>query len=190
MYDNLPVHTWPLGAMLNVRMRPAPATAHSIMAPVHRSSAPARLRLPHVPWRRGWLLLQVLGLLALAQLAVRRLPFRRLAPLLGTPTPLPAPPAGLTPAQRVHAEEIAWAIAAVGPRTPWRSHCLPQALAARWLLARRHIPATLYLGAALLPPSAPGAAGAPFFAGHAWLCCGSCCVTGGPQRFAPLAAYT
>jgi hypothetical protein len=66
---------------------------------------------------------------------------------------------------------VAWAIAAVAPRVPWRADCLPQALAAdRWL--RRHgVVPDFYLG--VIKPK-HGALEA-----HAWLSCNGRPITGG-----------
>ena len=126
-------------------------------------------------WADRWLLVQVFVLLGVARLALRLIPFRRLAQRLGslqTETPPDAPPDHLALARRV-----ALALARVSPYTPWRSNCFPQALAARYWLHRRRIPTTLYLGVALHKP-----AGAPDveMTAHAWLRCGPLIVTGGP----------
>ncbi|NCC31521.1 MAG: lasso peptide biosynthesis B2 protein, partial [Chloroflexia bacterium] len=108
----------------------------------------AKLRkLVALSWADRWLLVEVFVLLGLARLALRVVPFRRLARALGTlhvETPTEAPPEHLAQARRV-----GLAIARVHRLTPWTSNCFPQALAARSWLARRHIPTTLYLGVAL-----------------------------------------
>lgn len=69
---------------------------------------------------------------------------------------------------------LAWrvsgAIDTISPYTPFKATCLVQALAAKWLLDRRSVPNTLYLGVHKL--------GAGFGA-HAWLNVGFETVTGG-----------
>lgn len=75
-------------------------------------------------------------------------------------------------AHLVVARSIGWAIHATARRLPWRPVCLPQALTAQWMLRRRGIPATLYLGVA------PGAR----YDAHAWVRAGALIVTGGPRR--------
>lgn len=134
-----------------------------------------RLRqLTALPWADRWLLVQVIFLLGVARLALRLIPFRRLARRLGplqTETPPDAPPEHLAQARR-----IGLAIARVSPHTPWTSNCFPQALAAKYWLRRRRIPATLYLGVALHRSDASSASQ---MAAHAWLRCGPLMVTGG-----------
>ena len=137
-------------------------------------------------WADRWLLLQVFALLGIAKLALRLIPFRRLARSLGplqTETPPTAPPDHLVQAQR-----IALAVARVSPHTPWTSNCFPQALVAKYWLRQRRIPATLYLGVALnkSEPSAPTEMEA-----HAWLRCGAFIVTGesGHARFTVVACF-
>ncbi len=144
---------------------------------MQRSNAhyPALRKLASLSWADRWLLVQLLVLLGVARLALRIVPFRRLARHLDplqAETPPDAPPDHLAQARRV-----GLAIARVSPYTPWTSNCFPQALAAKYWLGRRGIPATLYLGVALhkaadFPRSEMIA--------HAWLRCGPLLVTGGP----------
>ena len=70
----------------------------------------------------------------------------------------------------------------VGRYTPWRSLCLEQALAARWLLWRRGLPTTLHLGVAKQGDQ---------LTAHAWLECDGVLVTGarGMARFTPLVHF-
>ncbi|MCB0148903.1 MAG: lasso peptide biosynthesis B2 protein, partial [Caldilineaceae bacterium] len=80
-------------------------------------------------WADRWLLVEVFALLGAAWLALRLIPFRRLARRLGplqSETSLEALPDQLDQARRV-----GLAIARVAPRTPWESNCFPQALAAK-----------------------------------------------------------
>jgi len=69
---------------------------------------------------------------------------------------------------------LSWAIGAAAVRVPWRSDCLPQAMAAdRWL--RRHgLQPRFFVGIA---KAADGQLEA-----HAWLQCHSIVVTGGISR--------
>jgi len=69
---------------------------------------------------------------------------------------------------------IGWAIRVIAGRTPWRSMCLEQAIAAKVMLRRRRVPNTLYLGVARGP-----SAGEPPMIAHAWLRSGTVQVTGG-----------
>ena len=142
-------------------------------APPH--SLFTRLRkLAALSWADRWLLVQVFCLLGVARLALRVIPFCRLARYLGplqTETPPDAPPEHLGQARR-----IGLAIARISPYTPWMSSCFPQALVAKFWLGRRGIPTTLYLGVALGKND-----GSPRseMTAHAWLRCGPLLVTGG-----------
>ena len=124
--------------------------------------------------QESWLLAQVFFLLGVARLALRVIPFRRLARHLGplqAETPPDAPPEHLTQARRV-----GLAIARVNPSMPWTSNCFPQALVAKYWLGRRYIPTTLYLGIALNKTD-----GSPTseMTAHAWLRCGPLLVADG-----------
>lgn len=80
---------------------------------------------------------------------------------------------------------VRWAVHGVAARTPWTSNCLPQALAAKYMLARRGLLSTLYVGAAF--------SGRDALKAHAWLRCGDVPVTGGrnnEQWFGAIVAYT
>jgi hypothetical protein len=153
------------------------------MATMRRgSSASAAGRLVALPWRDRALLLEAGTLLALARLVVLLVPFRLTSRLLGhrmAETPRDELP-GTDRLQR-----MTWAIGAVAARTPWRSKCLEQALAAKVMLRARGIPSTLYLGVA----RSDGATG-PFDA-HAWLRSGTIHVTGGQDvtRYAVVASF-
>lgn len=121
------------------------------------------------PWRDRWLLVHVYVLLGLARLAVKIIPFPVLAKHLGTqaiesPTQVPKP-------HLLEAQRVAWAVSAASRRTPWQSNCFPQAIAAKYLLRRRGISSTLYLGAAFKTRTELEA--------HAWVRCGQFYVTGG-----------
>ncbi len=136
----------------------------------------ARMRkIAALSWTDRWLLLQVFLLLGVARIAIRAVPFRRLARHLG---PLQVEtPAEASPEHLAQARRIGSAIARVSPHTPWQSTCLPQALAAKLWLRHQSIPSTLYLGVAL-----PGLAGDTGIEAHAWLRCGPLIVTGGRGR--------
>ena len=151
------------------------------MTSAPRPNLLARLRA--CSWRDRGLLLEALLVLAAARAAILLVPFRRLTPLLG-PARTQAQTAP-TPTQAAHARRIGWAIAAIAPRTPWRSNCLTQAVAATALLRRRHIPSTLYLGVAKSAEQ-PDALTA-----HAWVRCGEHTITGGagPLYFTILSTF-
>jgi len=147
---------------------------------MQQRSISVRLRkLAALSWADRWLLAQVFVLLGAAWLALRVVPFRRLARHLGpfqAETPAEAPPEHLAQARR-----IAQAIARVSPYTPWTSNCFPQALVAKFWLRRRGIPSTLYLGV-LLTKAETDPDVLAGMAAHAWLRCGPLLVTGGQDH--------
>jgi hypothetical protein len=128
------------------------------------------------------LLVESLVALCATRVVVLLLPFRRVARALGQVGA--EGPAETLPGQRDTARRIGWAVTAVARRVPLDAPCLTQAIAAWWMLKRRHIPGTVYFGVG----SAPGRQGRPAF--HAWLRCGSIFPTGGDgQGFKTLTTF-
>ena len=126
-------------------------------------------------WRRRSrteriLLLEAFVFLGVARLGVLILPFRRLAGSLGGH--MKVADANVSPADLRRARMVGGAVRSAANYTPWESVCLPQAVAARWMLKRRRIPATLYLGVAK-DLTDPGT-----LAAHAWVSCGPVILTG------------
>jgi adenylylsulfate kinase len=127
------------------------------------------------------LLVQAAVLLGLARLAINTVSFARLTRHFG--------PSGVESASEAtgpeldEARRVAWAVHTAGRHTPWKSNCLPSALAAKFLLGRRGIASTLYLGAAFKARTELEA--------HAWLRCGPLYVTGGAGqlRFGTVAVF-
>jgi len=107
---------------------------------------------------------------ALARIAVFVLPFRWIAPRLGTPMAETAPT--LTDEQTEQVRLVAWALEVTHRELPRLGGCLPQAIAAKIMLRRRGVPSTLYLGVRRKDD----------LEAHAWLRCGNVVLTGGPQR--------
>jgi transglutaminase-like putative cysteine protease len=132
-------------------------------------------RYARISRARKMLLWEALAALAIAQLAMASLPFRRIAAWLGTPGA--ETPATATAEEMRVAQEIGWAVGALARRVPWDGRCLAQALAATGMLRRRGLEGTVSFGA-----RRGESAG---FDAHAWLRLGSCMVTGGPghERF-------
>ncbi len=128
-------------------------------------------------WRRRTrverlLLLEAFVLLGFARLMVLAIPFRWLAGSLGKRMGESGTQVGESDLQ--HARMIGQAIRSAANNAPWVSVCLPQAVAAQWMLKHRHIPATLYLGVA------KDEAKPEKLAAHAWLRCGDLILTGAP----------
>lgn len=74
------------------------------------------------------------------------------------------------------------AVGSASRHTPWKSNCLPQAVAAMRMLKKRGLCATLYLGLRRGPDGG--------LAAHAWLRCGDVYVTGGSSpRFTVVGTF-
>ena len=127
-------------------------------------------------WRRRsrverLLLIEAFLLLGIARLAVLALPFKRLAVSLGRH--MNEADAQISTTDLNRARQVGQAVRSAVNYTPWESVCLPQAVAAQWMLKRRHIAGTLYLGMAK-DETRPEK-----LAAHAWLRCGGLILTGG-----------
>ena len=125
--------------------------------------------------RQRLLVLEAALWLGLSRLALLILPFGRIAPWLQR-----APDSGARAGATVLAVRQAVAVAA--RNVPWNAVCLPQAMAAKAMLARRGQGSALHLGA--------GKAGGELTA-HAWLEAGGEIVVGeaGIADMAPLARF-
>jgi len=134
-------------------------------------------------WRDRWLLARTTLALALAQVAVRRLPFRVAARALRLREGTVAP--GIDTSQAKRAARIGATVAVVASYLPWRTTCLVEALAAAALLRLEGIDTTLSLGVARDDfPSRDLTA-------HAWLSYGPLVITGASEqaRYATLASF-
>lgn len=130
------------------------------------------------------LLLEAFILLGAARSCVLLFPMKWLVKTLGNhmkddQTPL-APKAVET------ARMVGRTVRSAAAWTPWESACLPQAVAAKWMLKRRRIPATVYLGV-MKDETKPEK-----MAAHAWLRCGGLILTGagGHQRFTVVSTFS
>ena len=133
------------------------------------------LKKTYAKWRRRsqterMMLLEAFLLLALARMGVLILPFRWLAKSLGDH--MTEADASIQPADLQLARMIGWAVRSAANYTPWESVCLPQAVAAKWMLKRRSFPGTLYLGV-MKDETKPEK-----LAAHAWVRCGQLILTG------------
>lgn len=136
--------------------------------------------------------------LGLSRALILAVPFRTLAPRLGTTQGTAAHVPLLTPAQEARARAIGRTIRLAARYTPWTSNCFPQAVVARTMLGMHGIPYAIHFG--LMPESRAGAGtsepaerpqssatpapapAAPRSAGmraHAWVVAGRVPVTGG-----------
>lgn len=136
-------------------------------------------RLWRLPRSAKWLACELLLELAWLSLALRLVHFRRLAPLLGRQ-------GAQTPGEHPDQDHpTVLRVAGYTPRLasllPWRCACLPQAMAAKRVLARRGYPSTLYLGVRKDDT----------LEAHAWLRYGSRIVTGKREMpsFTPISSF-
>jgi Transglutaminase-like superfamily len=118
--------------------------------------------------------------LGLARFLILLVPFRRIAPWLqrkprGSERP--------TAPDRALAGNVRRAVTTAAHHVPWNAVCLPQAMAAKFMLARRGFDSTLHLGVARK--------GANDLIAHAWLEAGSAIVVGerGVDRVTPVARF-
>ncbi len=129
------------------------------------------------------LLLEAFALLGMARLMVLLTPFRFLARTLGKH--MAETPAAVDSASSRSANLVGQAVRSAAGNTPWQSVCLPQAVTGQWMLKRRNIPATLYLGVKKSPESPDK------LAAHAWLRCGGKILTGaeGHRQFTVVSTF-
>jgi len=119
--------------------------------------------------------------LGISRLALRVMPFKRIAPMLGTHM------AG-SAENDVHGDRetelsIARAILTMSRYLPWECKCLVQAISGKMMLRRRKISSTLYLGVAKKEDGDVNA--------HAWLRVGTTVIIGGGglERFAVVSTF-
>ncbi|MBK6454749.1 MAG: lasso peptide biosynthesis B2 protein [Gemmatimonadetes bacterium] len=136
-------------------------------------------RLARLPAPERGALLSAVAWCCAASLVLKLLPFRRVADRLGRHMAESA--AEPDPARRTEVRRIGWAVATAARHLPWKPVCLPQAVAAQWMLRRIGIPSTLYLG---IDPNGN-------YDAHAWVRAGAEIVTGGPsiQRYAVVSTF-
>ena len=132
-------------------------------------------RFLQMPNRQRLLLLEAALFLGLARLALLALPFGRIAPWLQR-----SPDSGAGDTATVLA--VGQAVAIAARNVPWNAVCLPQAMAAKAMLARRGQGSALHLGAARAGDG---------LTAHAWLVAGGEVVVGeaGIAEVAPLARF-
>jgi transglutaminase superfamily protein len=146
-------------------------------------------------WRDRALVAESVAMLALARLLVTTTPRKRLAARMGgvpaneTDSPLSSgsPSGGPCPSSPLRSEQdftgvrVGAMLERAARTTWWRSMCLEKALAGKWMLRRRGIASTMYVGVAKH--------GTEFIA-HAWLVGEGQTLTGaGKTVYATLAAF-
>jgi hypothetical protein len=119
--------------------------------------------IARMPWRERGLVAEAALMLALARLVVLTVPFRFVASWLRR-----APETAICDQRLTRAVGVAVTIAA--RNVPWNAVCLPQAMAAKIMLARRGCGSALHLGLGF------GSDGKMI--AHAWLVAGGRIVVG------------
>lgn len=117
------------------------------------------------------LFMEAWTLLATARLMVLLIPFRFIAPLLGKNVPAGEYPVQL-PGDNKLQQQLSLAISRAVYRSPWRTKCLEQAIAAKIMLKYRRISSTVFFG--INKPDQHTLINA-----HTWLVSGGLIVTGG-----------
>lgn len=160
-----------------------------LLAKVRRHVVRLR-RLLRRPIADQWLVLQAFVLLGISRWQIRRHGLKSVQQHLGARMLESAH--DLTRAHAAEAERIGWAVTNVSIYTPWISNCFPQATAAKRLLDRRGIDATVYFGVSLEENVAERERFATEgFAAHSWTRSGEIILTGaaGLEAFKPIVWY-
>ena len=145
-------------------------------------------RFAQVDRHRRLLVIEAVACLLAARLALTFISFPRLARRLGTFVPPNDPRAAPSPVtarpERLHlAQQIGWAVTRAARHVPFKAVCLPQAMAAQFMLRRRGVTSVMHFGAARGREKPLDA--------HAWLEAAGVEVTGYPvdRRFAEIACF-
>jgi hypothetical protein len=146
-----------------------------------------RLRtLGRMSWSDRALAVESLAMLAAARVLVKATPQHRLVSRIGgsriTQAEVPGTAsANVSGSSKSVGSRVGASVERVARFTWWRSMCLEKALAGKWMLRRRGIASTMYVGMARK--------GSEFIA-HAWLVGEGQTLTGaGNLSYAPLAAF-
>lgn len=135
-------------------------------------------------WSDRALAIESLAMLAAARLFVKSTGKNLTARMGGTPAGGTGPPEASAlggNAQGATGARVGLMVERAARTTWWRSMCLEKALAGKWMLRRRGIPSTMYVGMAKRGDE---------FIAHAWLVGAGQTVTGaGKTVYATLAAF-
>lgn len=141
---------------------------------VPRASPPGRMR-------HRLRVLEAACMLGSARVLLRVLPFRVIMRLAGGVRADQTPAAAHYSTRNAIAAGVGRALRRAESRLPWKSTCLVQALAGRFMLMRRGVASTLVLGVARQNGSIQA---------HAWLVCdGAVCGGAESGRFQPIASF-
>ena len=138
------------------------------------------LRVRCMSGAERWLIAEAVVSLGVARAAILVVPFRWIAPWLKRK---PRGPRRSTPPDPALTGRIGRAVTTAAHHLPWQAVCLPQAMAAKFMLARRGCPSTLHFGVART--------GADQLTAHAWLEARNSIVVGetGVESVTPVAQF-
>lgn len=125
-------------------------------------------KLWYMDLKTKWLVLQIFFLTGLVRLLLLKMPFKKLQPYLGKVNEESSE--DKTNQEYEVAKQVSQIVDLVSHHTLWESKCLVQAIVAQYLLKKKHISTTLYLGVCRDKSGELKA--------HAWLRCGQMIVTG------------
>lgn len=131
------------------------------LRPMHNERDPVRAR-------EAFIFQEAILFLGLARLMTAAMKFSWFSRMLGKQVSCEPKVPGK--AQLERAQEVAFAVAQMSRRVPWKARCLVRAIAAQLMLGRRRINSTLYLGVSRSNDK-------PLKA-HAWVKCGDAFLTG------------
>jgi len=143
-------------------------------------------RFMTLPWARKQLMLEAAFWLLLSWALVRGLPFRFWSSWLGEQRPADAEPV-VEEGEDSRVAPICRCIESLNARLGGRLTCLMLAMAAHWMLRRRHIPSSLVLGT--LTERMPDQSLS--LKAHAWIRHGSGVVLGGEtgEAYSPISRF-
>lgn len=132
-------------------------------------------------WEKKFLLLEACALLATFRLVLAVLAFKKIEPHLGQH--MYETPDENTARDGMTAKTVGWAVNTMSRHTLWESKCLVQAMTAKYMLRRRGVKSTLYLGVARDENQEMIA--------HAWLRSGGRIVTGArtKEKFVAVSSF-
>ena len=126
------------------------------------------------------LLVEAFIYLGFARMILLTTEFKKIAPKLGRH--MKTAPSETDAGQIFEAKNIGWAVSVMSRYTLWESKCLVQAIAAKFMLSRRKLKSTLYLGMAKDENGQ--------LIAHAWIkSCGLTLTGGGAGKFTVVSVF-
>lgn len=122
--------------------------------------------------KKKLLLAESFILLAICRILILTVKFKRISPYLGTH--MKESSEKIDDIDVFKIRSVAWAVNTASRFTFWESKCLVQAMAVKYMLKRRKLKSTVYLGVLRDEKNEMKA--------HAWIRCGSIIVTGARGR--------